>query len=242
MNLRFLPDSLLAALKRKIPENLKRYADEENAWLENYIRGTKLPEPVESGIEIDDLPVLLLDDRKPVSDAEAAKRMHESLRQLTPVQASDERLWTFLCHTEPFYGYVRARWLKEGGELKEQVVGRRFFFQNKGIGGITRNALARLWWYGYLTHEDGAEDPYAYTKMLLEFQDTPVGLLERSLGKNPTVVKQISRYIHENAKGWNDRSHTIQGLIKNINSAGGAVVLDALNEAYMHQLCGRCTP
>ena len=242
MNLNFLPDSLLAALKRNIPDNIQKYKTGDKEWLDEYVLAAKLPEPAQSGIEISDLPVLLLDNGNPVSDTDAATRVHECFRKLKPVQAGDERLWSYLCHCEPFYGYVRARWIKQDGELNEKAVLRRFFFENKGIGGITRNALARLWWYGYLTYEDGAPEPYMYTGMLLEFQDTPVGLLERSLGKNPEIVKHVSRYIYENAKDWSDRSRTIQKLIRNINEAGGAVVLDALGDAGLQKLCKRCTP
>lgn len=242
MNLNFLPDSLLASLKRNIPDNLQKYNTADKMWLDEFVLSAKLPEPVQSGIEISDLPELQLGNGKPVSDTDAAIKMHECFRKLTPVQAADERLWTYLCHCEPFYGYVRARWLREDGELKEKAVLRRFFFENKGIGGLARNALARLWWSGYLTHEDSAPEPYLHTGMLLEYQDTPVGLLERSLGKNPEIVKRVSRYIHENSKDWSDRSHTIQKLIRNINAAGGAVVLDALNDGGLMHLCRRCTP
>ncbi|BAV34772.1 hypothetical protein SCL_2495 [Sulfuricaulis limicola] len=242
MNLNFLPDSLLAALRRNIPDNIQKYKADDKAWLDEYVRSENLPDPAQSGIEITDLPALLLDNGKPVSDTDAATRVHECFRKLKPVQAADERLWSYLCHCEPLYGYVRARWIKQDGELNENAVLRRFFFESKGLRGLTRNALSRLWWYGYLTHEDGAAEPYLHTGMLLEYQDTPVGLLERSLGKNPEIVKRVSHYIHENAKDWSDRSHTIQKLIRNINAAGGAVVLDALNDANLKQLCRRCTP
>ena len=107
---------------------------------------------------------------------------------------------------------------------------------------MSRNGLARLWWYGHLTCEEGDSDPYRYTRMLLEHSDTPVGLLERDLGKNPHIVKVVSRYIAENAKAWSDRSTSIKRLILNINTAGGAMVLDALGEPELYALCYRCRP
>jgi hypothetical protein len=240
MKLKFLPDSLLATLKRRIPDNLKKYGESDKAWLEAYVAATDLPGIAESGIEIENWPSLLDTSGEAIGDSEAAEKLHGCLRQLRPVQASDERLWAYLCHVEPFYTYVRARWLKEGGEQKETVIYRRFFFENRGLGGTAKNALARLWWCGYLTCEEGARDPYMYTKMLMKYADTPVGLLERCLGKNPDIVRHISRYVFDNATRWNDRSHTIQKLIRSINSAGGAIVLDALDDSALYGLCKRC--
>jgi hypothetical protein len=240
MKLRFLPDSLLATLKRRIPENLKKYGESDKAWLEAYVAAADLPGLAESGIEIADWPLLINASGEHISDSDAAEKLHGCLRQLTPVQASDERLWAYLCHVEPFYGYVRARWLKGDREQKESVINRRFFFENRGLGGTAKNALARLWWCGYLTCEEGAKDPYMYTRMLMQYADTPVGLLERCLGKNPDIVRQVSRYVFENAMRWPDRSHTIQKVIRSINSAGGAMVLDALSDSALYGLCARC--
>lgn len=242
MKLRFLPDSVLASLKRSISVNLRRYGERKDPWLEEYLAGTNLPDIAESGIEVTGWPSLIDSNGAPVSDADAAQRLHESLRHLTPVQAGDERLWVCLCHVEPFYEYVRARWLTEGDEQKETAVVRRFFFENRGLGGISRNALARLWWCGHLTCEEGADDPYRYTKMLMQYADTPVGLLERCLGKSPEIVKQISRYISDHANGWQDRSHAIQKLIRRVNAAGGALVLDALPGTSIYDVCRRCQP
>ncbi len=64
----------------------------------------------ESQIEIVELPELVCEpDARTESDAANAIALYESLRILTPVQASDERLWSCLAHTH-YWRYTRLRW------------------------------------------------------------------------------------------------------------------------------------
>ena len=53
-----------------------------------------------------------------LGDAENAIRLHRALSSLTPLQASDERLWAWLCHI-PFRDYVAQRHL--GGSVRREV-------------------------------------------------------------------------------------------------------------------------
>src|SRR5580692_6429389 len=48
-------------------------------------------------------------------DFENAKILFNAYRDLTPLQASDIRLWTYLAHAD-YYPYMKRRWPKAGGE------------------------------------------------------------------------------------------------------------------------------
>jgi len=239
MKLKYMPDALLASLKHDLEELPSRYL-ESVPWIDGYARQKGLPKLKETEIEISENIRLLDDTGKAVSDSEAATNVYRALKSLTPVQAGEERLWAGLCHTEPFYSYARVKWYRDN--MNARRVKRRFFLESRGVGGLSRNAVSRLWWYGYITHDESDDDPYAYTKMLLEYQDTPVGLLERNLGKNSFLVRQTAKYISRQASTWKDRSKAIQQLCRSLNIAGGAIVLDALDAESLHALLDKCNP
>lgn len=242
MKLHYLSDSLLASLKTDLQKNIARYQDEDSSWLHHYSEGKGLKHPLETAIEVESFPELLKADGTALDDIDATMLLYQWLNSLTPVQARDERLWTWLTHTYG-YAYVRARWESVKEKDKKDpaaIVMDRFFLHGRGVGAISRNALSRLWWFGFLTRDQSREDPFRYTRALLSYQNIPVGLFERSLGKNPIIVKQVARYVAENMDKWEDRDNTMKRLITNLNCAGGAVVLDALNAERMIALLDQC--
>jgi len=239
MNLKYMPDALIASLKHDFERITDRYSS-STPWINDYAKEKGLPGLQETEIEVPEEISLLDEMDKALADTDAAVVVYSALKSLTPVQAGDERLWAGLCHSEPFYSYARARWWKEKSTAK--TLQRRFLLESRGVGGLSKNSISRLWWYGYLTVENSSDNPYLYTKMLLEYQDTPVGLLERNLGKNGLIVRQASKYICERASTWKDRSQAIQQFCKNINTAGGAIILDALDVEALYSLFKQCDP
>jgi len=242
MKLHYLSDSLLASLKTDLPQNLPKYQEDKNHWLHHYSEAKGLKHPFETTIEVESFPELIKADGTALDDIDATMVLYQWLASLTPVQAREERLWTWLTHTVG-YEYVRVRWDSVTDKSKKDpvaIVTDRFFLHGRGVGAISRNALSRLWWFGYLTQDKSCEDPFRYTKALLSYQNIPVGLLERSLGKNPQIVKRVAMYVAENLDKWEDKDSSIKRLITNLNCAGGAVVLDALNAERMNTLLDQC--
>jgi len=243
MKIEYLPDSLLASLRRGVETNLNTYLEEETPWLNAYAKENRLPRPVATEIEFGYFPLLLDEEGKPLDDLSASKRIFDCFGMLTPVQARDERMWTWLTHTHG-YCYTRARWkINKLGTLKKpkEFVTRRFFLTG-GVGGLSRNALARLWWFAYLTHDPQLSDPYEYTGMLLRNQNINVGLFERNLGKNPEIVKRVVKHISAQVDSWNRMDDALKEVMKNLNCAGGAVVLDAVDEPRMNTILDSCIP
>ena len=235
MKIRYMPDALLAHMKNNLSNNIERYSMPD-VWVDDYAKENDLPGLYDLDITIKED---LLDLSNYKNDFLVSKNIYLAFKQVNPVQASDERLWAGLSHTEPFYSYTQKRWLKNN---KESMLKRRFFLESKGIGGLSRNSISRLWWFGYLTYDESQNDPFEYTEKLLKYQDTPVGLLERSLGKNPRIVKIVASYISEHGKNWKNISKSIQILIRNLNLAGGAVLLDSLTDDDLTELLNNCSP
>jgi hypothetical protein len=184
-------------------------------------------------VETESLPALVVSSR-PEDDAENAISLYKALHRLTPVQAMDERLWAFLAHV-PYWEYMTARW----GTAKIDVIADRFFLKRGGIGSLVRNGIARLWWSGFLTHDRNGADPFELTRVLLSKQDIHTGLLQRSLGKSPTIRRAALEYFRNNAQridqlgSW---SKTVQRLMRDLNTAGGVYLLDALQSSQVHEI------
>jgi hypothetical protein len=92
------------------------------------------------------------------------------------------------------------------------------------------NGVARLWWFGHVTHDLGAT-PFELTGTLLSLQDIQTAILERSLGRSPAVVKAVLLALR---KFWAQleqtpkRGDVIQEWAKDIRLRGGAFLLDTV--------------
>lgn len=134
-------------------------------------------------------------------DVENAVKLHEWLANLTPIQASDQRLWAYLTHG-PFFSYTKARFPFGASDTAENI--RSHWFVGKGL---RRNAISRLWLAANLTHapwkvDPGLEcfqraDPYHYTRLLLGNQNVYQQLIEREFGSCVITLTVTLDVIHE---------------------------------------------
>ena len=144
------------------------------------------------------LPILRVDGTsqrtRAGGDLENAVALYRWLPDLSPVQASDVRLWVWLCH-HPFRDYVRARW----PEGSPDALRSHWFFKGRGLGALRRNALSRLWWAVHLTQNPVGQlpewasvyqpsNPFEYTALLLGRQDVYQALIERSFGSDRRLL------------------------------------------------------
>ena len=230
MSLRYLTDTFHAQLLKSIPANAERYVS-TTPWLDNFAGATKYWR--ETGLDVPMLPRLVVSDQ-PQDDSKNSEILYAALKRLTPVQATDPRLWAYLTHVT-YWEYVVTRW----GKSKAEVIQDRFFVRRRGIGSLARNGIARLWWSGYLTHDQKRADPYELTKVLFIKQDIHTGLLERNLGKSLSIRRAALDYfkIHaakiEQIGKW---SKLVQRIVLDLNTAGGVYLLDALEPPQIHEI------
>jgi len=112
----------------------------------------------------------------------------QSLQNLTPADATDERLWTTLCLNH-YKSYVLARWPNISD-------GRHFFYE--GSRAPTRdNGIARLWWARYnLKKMNNSNNEI--TNAYFENRDRREGIIERPTSTtNKKVLKVIFEIIAE---------------------------------------------
>jgi hypothetical protein len=216
-------------------EHRARYGQEE-AWVHSLPAATSGIR--ESQIEIVELPELVCEpDARTESDAANAIALYERLRMLTPVQASDERLWSCLAHTF-YWRYARVRW--QGGSAENfDSVETRWFFKGSSMERLARNSIARLWWGAYATVLPDASDPYRLTRVLFSNTDIQFHYMERLFGKNKCVLHTALDYTDRNLARIRPRKSVgawANETGKLINRVGGVLQLDALSASEVEEI------
>ena len=90
-----------------------------------------------------------------------------------------------------------------------------------------QNAISRLWWFGYLTHDPLRGNAFELTEALLSLQDVQVAFLERSLGRCKPLLKVVLETVlkyDSTLKEADGRGDIIQEWAKEIHLYGGAYV------------------
>ncbi len=235
MRLQYLTEDFLQTVRSvAASEHGTRYGQPE-PWIrgvhgavsgirESQIEVVELPDlPCEAGAETD-------------SDAANAIALYERLTMLTPVQASDERLWACLTHTN-YWDYMAARWRTDRDSWDKTE--RRWFFKGSSMERLARNGIARLWWGAYATVVADSPDPYRLTRVLFLNTEIQFGYMERLFGKNRCVLHSALDFTNRNASRIKLRqslSDWARETGKLINRMGGVLQLDALTSDDVEEI------
>lgn len=210
MELRLFTKSALADLENDILHNLEFYNQPE-PWVDKYFQKEgKNNFSFFSTIEIPDISLKTGDNK---SDFDNACVVYNTLKDiLTPVMASDPRLWTYLTHVN-FYNYMYARWLKNKKHTVQTISEHFFYSKSKSF---VRNGIARLFWIPYLSYSD--EFHFTYTKMFFENTELINQCFDCKLGRiRPFVFSTLDCLSKNNIT---DRS-IIRRFYQNLNMRGG---------------------
>ena len=237
-NLTFLKQNSLDRLQTNINSNLHRYT-ENSPWLTAYFSGSAwLQESnlIEApGFQLD-LPI----SKTELRDLENTRAVYTALRHLTPLQASDVRLWAYMTHVT-HWEYMRKRWPVEQyhgkKNLRDNIQERYFFMPNKSRA-LIRNGMARLLWYGHCSYDETRQDPFELTTALLKNLDVTQSILERAFSLNTNVTKTMLAVLLErekNGKAFYIRNK-VRDLAKYMVQIGGVTIIDALEEPDLREL------
>ncbi len=238
--LRFLRQSSFDRLQANISSNHHKYT-EANSWLAAYFSGDSW------WVESNTLKALTFSLVSPGSkldysdsDLENTKILYPALKHLTPLQASDPRLWTYLTHVT-YWDYMRKRWPIEqylGKSRLRDNIQERYFFMPDRSRALIRNGLARLWWYGYCSYDETRENPFELTAVLLKNLDVTQSILERAFSRNTLVTKAVLEVLlsrEQSGKAFYVREK-VRDLAKYIVQIGGVTIIDALEDSDLRAL------
>src|SRR5579862_6045409 len=146
MKLPYFAKTIVQRLHEQAALNTPKYST-DMSWLESFAGGQQFI--FESSRVVDPPPTLMVgEEDNPKNDAENARRIYNWLPTLPPAVAMEERLWGHLTHCV-FADYMAARW----PVTAENIIHRRYLFEDKTFAALARNGISRLWWAGKLTHD-----------------------------------------------------------------------------------------
>lgn len=159
------------------------------------------------------------------SDFESAILIFEAFKNLEPIQASDERLWTYLSHVD-LYPYMIKRW--DGvhkGSTKDtaEYIREHWFLKSTAQGSLLRHAISGLWWSVYISiDETRNNDKYELTEILFRNQTMRTRTLGTyNLARHKEAMIGLLEFIKENWKHFSHFEKEHQRLTEHLNLLGG---------------------
>ncbi len=214
-------------LVKGINDNRVRY-EKTGSWLNDSAKNKDLF--MDTTVNLDSSVSLVVPVDKRVFDYENAVRLHKTLG-LTPVLASDPRLWSRLTHVE-CWEYMQERWPVDA-KKKPRFIRERYFFAGTDSRAVLRNGISRLWWSAEVTHDPKRKGKeYELTKIMLSRLDIAQQLLERSFGRAKPLVQGFLEFVKSNdatCLNDGDRSRNrIRYLASCLHARSGVSVLDTI--------------
>ena len=164
-------------------------------------------------------------------DYVSAVAIYEAYNNLTPLEASDERLWTYLSHVDLF-NYLQERW---PNEKSSQYVMDHWFIKTVSQNNLLADNLSGMWWAVYLSIDEGRDDKYELTKELLinrrDFAFRTLGTYK--LGRSKETVIGILEFIKENENLFSTKFEKKSRFItKHLNQIGGIKSIPYFNKVF----------
>lgn len=161
-----------------------------------------------------------------------SKNIYEAYKQMTPVQATDIRIWTYLTHVI-FWDYMKLR-----RPIEEQPQNKRasyilehWFVDRVSTAKLLRNDISLLWWTAYLTYDQSRQDPYELTKEAFTMLDYTRHLLPGTQGRNTKFVHAILEFVLDNKNLFSKHKEgKVRFLMRQLNYIAGYKILANLSK------------
>ncbi|MBO4828630.1 MAG: hypothetical protein J5534_04240 [Fibrobacter sp.] len=231
MKIHFLKESCLETLRSNLHSNLKKYRNPSNDWVAEACG----EEPfAEFRTEVTDFSLEYDSDKDSSSlDVRNAITLYTALKDISDAQATEERFWAGLCHSD-FYEFLHRRWQMSFVEkLKDQDVLGRYFFGQGAKRSLFSNSLAKLWWVGRLSYNESLEDKFALTKYFSEdFSTKTLMIFSNNFMANKNIVTGLlSALIELDKEGFvmvsqKKKRDIYYEAARYLNVLGGTCILD----------------
>lgn len=167
---------------------------------------------------------LLIPDADSSYDFENSKLIYEAYKNLTVIEATDIRIWTYLTHG-PFWGYMRKRSPLEKiayTEKKKDYILTHWFIKSLNAGNIMKNNISMLWWVSHLTYDSSLKDPYQLTKEAFSLLDYTRHLFNEKIGRVRTFTHTFLEYVIRNEEIFSkNKQDRVRLLMRKCNFLSG---------------------
>lgn len=189
-------------------------------------------------------PALLMDlDPNPenrATETENSRKAWAALRSLTPSMARENRIWMRICHVDALQ-YCRDRWLV--GTHRDRFVEkvRRTMFATTLTDARDHNAIAQLWWNGWIANRLIPEDPDQALNLILSKADVRSTLVERPwIFSRVPLARRILHRMHTD--DWLlAKERNLRELMKAINVLGSGIAFEVMPEASIDGFLDKAT-
>ena len=227
-NARFLRYATLEELRSQVPANLAAYRTGDFKYVE--VDGSYWFEH-DAPINDTKLAELLPPAGQDLHEPENCKIVYEALKDISPYEARDERLWVYLTHTL-ILDYTRARWpIPEDDEAAVSHIRKHFFARDKRQ--VERdNSASRLWWMAHLCARVPTVSLVDSLEAILFRSDVRANIIERpTSSQSSELFSAIVGLLYRSLKGEKqlfERS-VFRQFMREINSVGGFKLLDCMS-------------
>lgn len=240
-SIRFFNQNTVAELRKRVKDHLAWYRDpgdgEARDIFENHSEmSKKVASPYWEHL-----------NRHPTEDDSKNIVIVFNALDLSPQQASDERLWTYATHCLA-KKYVAQRWNKipEDDTKAVNYIIAHYFVPGGARGLFRDNAIARLWWMGHIASRCKDYELERVLQILLRpgVADVRANLLERhglsmSAEVFSGVVRVLGRALDAHDKADTNPAiyerNTFRSFMKSLNRRGGRIVLNALSREQLDE-------
>ncbi|HDL7338640.1 TPA: hypothetical protein PXN07_003944 [Yersinia enterocolitica] len=166
----------------------------------------------------------------------------ESLKNLTPSLACENRIWTRLTHTECL-DYSRKRWdvLKKNEESRESHI-KKHFFATTMNHQRDDNAISRLWWNSWIASQYSKDDYKSALEVILRTADIRSGLVERPwMFRRREIASGIIRFLGEYFDdNMQNRENKFRTFTKILNREGSGIVFEGMPDSKVDNFIKEC--
>lgn len=233
-------------LKNNVFQNMPQYLSDRE-WLDEFFNGQEYMK--ESSIEVSLPPMVPFNSRlaleeKAAEDIANVKQIYGNMRNLSPLQATNPYLWTCLSHTV-YREYVLHRWFNDEkfDSLNDDKKVKRLlsrFFATTNERSLNNNAIARLWWYGFLSYDkQNRANPFHLTEILVGNTKFCTDFMLSHCCWNRTIGKGVllaAKDLIPTLSGREGISGYYRPLKKYLNRYGAVSSLDFLSENDIYNL------
>jgi len=178
-------------------------------------------------------PIGLLEKMDENNDFKSAIALYEAYKDFTPIQASDERFWTYLTHVDLF-PYMQRKWNKHiVGKVDNEIkyIMDHWFLKSTSHSELMRHTLSGFWWSVHLSIDNERADKYELTQILFRNQT----LRTRTMGtysffRHKEAVIGFLEFFKENDFKEFEKTHQI--FTRYINLVGGTKPLGYFDRTF----------
>ena len=199
--------------------------------IESYLQSTniELQGPIELRVD-------LQGGRRPNQADEQALHFYQALSGLSPAQATDHLLWSWLAHFK-LHAYCIERWPLRSADPTKHIR-QHYFLNDLSLGLFQMNVASRSWWLAHTAHKaaEGSGGAFIAEQVVRYFashaQHYHTIVMRESL-RNSTVLAEFVRVLLNGAQGINNEG--VKALWRRINLYSGGLLLEAIPRSELRE-------